>query len=539
MKKTITTFALFFTLFTFSFAELNAQNYFEDNFEAGLSKWIRGGGNWDTLSTTYSSSNHCVTDSRVGNYTFNSDPTITMSTLINLSSSTQPVLAFYHRYRLATCGYPYVHDNIYVEISSNGGFSWSQLKVWQGTNLAWTHEQFDLSNYKTNLVKIRFQLSSHNSCSAVSDGWFIDDVKIQENNTLNRTFSLPFLDNFENGLSKWFIGGFNWDTTTTNPNSGQYCVSDSKNGNYTFNSDPTITMSGVVNLANTAFPILSFFHRYSLATCGYPYVHDNIYVEISTDGGFTWIQLQNLQGSNVTWTYAQFDLSNYKTNRVKFRYKLSSHNSCNNSADGVYLDNVSIFDLIPSAINLSLTALMEGLYNPVTNQMAREEKIKVFLRNASSPYALIDSVVGYVDSQGLSGLLSFNGAPTGTYYIVLKNINNLETWSQDGGEYMVEDNSTYDYDFTTSASYGYGNNQKQIDTSPLRYGIYSGDVDQNGLIDLTDVLQINTAKNLFTTGFTVTDLNGDDLTDLTDLVIAYNNSAAFVSVKDPIVMLKP
>lgn len=37
----------------------------------------------------------------------------------------------------------------------------------------------------------------------------------------------------------------------------------------------------------------------------------------------------------------------------------------------------------------------------------------------------------------------------------------------------------------------------------------------------------------FVTGYVNTDLNGDDVTDLTDLVITYNNSIRFVSLKKP------
>ena len=71
-------------------------------------------------------------------------------------------------------------------------------------------------------------------CNA--DGWYIDDVKIHEYNTLNPPISIPFSDNFENGMDKWLIGGFNWDTTSTNPNSGNHCATDSPFGYYTVSS---------------------------------------------------------------------------------------------------------------------------------------------------------------------------------------------------------------------------------------------------------------------------------------------------------------
>ncbi|MCB0728579.1 MAG: hypothetical protein KDD00_14045 [Ignavibacteriae bacterium] len=534
MKKTITFFTLLFTIFIFNSSMLNAQNYFEDDFETGLSKWIAGGNNWDTTSSTFTSSNHCITDSPFGNYTYNSDPTITLSQIINLSNSTQPVLAFYHKFNLAAynCGSGTTYDYCYLEISTNGGFNWNQLKYWNGSNLAWTHEQFDLSAYKSNIVKIRFRLSSHNCHSNVADGWYVDEVKILESNTLNPTYSLPFTENFENGLDKWFVGGFNWDTTSISPSSGLYCATDSRTGNYTYNSDPAITMSGVVNLSGTNLPVLTFFHRYNLRAynCGSGTTYDRVYLEISTNGGNSWIQIQSWINTNLTWTFEQFDLSNYKYSKVKIRYRISSHNCIGSTLDGAYLDDVSILDLSPSAINLELTALTEGLYDPVSNKMVREEKVKVYLREIIQPYNLVDTVVGYLNLQGVSGLLSFNGVPTGTYYIVIKNINGIETWSQDGGEFMIGDNSTYEYDFTTAASKAYGNNQI---LKGSKYCIYSGDVDQNFLIDLTDVIQIRAAAILFTTGYVVTDLNGDFMTDLTDVVLANNNSAKFVERKTP------
>ncbi|MBV6478420.1 MAG: hypothetical protein HGGPFJEG_01175 [Ignavibacteria bacterium] len=543
MKIKNSIYAFGIVLLLLSVSSLRAQTYFSDDFENGKAKWIIGGGNWDTLSSTYSSSNHCLTDSRTGNYTYNSDPTVTLAQSINLSGTTSPVLSFYHRYDLAypICNYTQYYDYIYLEISSNGGFSWSQIKVWTGGNRAWTHEQFTLSNYKYNLVKFRFRLSSHNGCSSVADGWYIDDVKVQEFISTNPTFVFPFSDNFENGKYNWFLGGFNWDTSKVNPNSGMFCLTDSKSGNYAWNSDPIIVMSGVLNLSKTNFPVLTFYHRYSLASpiCNYTQYYDYIYLDVSTNGGFTWVALPPQpplnqppwHGSNNTWTSEQFDLSNYKSDKVKIRYRISSHNGCGSSADGASFDDVSIYDFNPAYINLNLKLLFEGMFDSGANEMAIQDTVTVFLRNAASPYTIKDTAKGVISPFTLSGQFYFHKPHTGNYYIVVNHRNTIVTWSKNGGVYLVKgDGSVNNYDFTTSASQAYGNNQILKGT---KYCIYSGDVNQDGIVDASDVGLIDNDASIGATGYLNNDLTGDSYVDGSDLSIADNNATNFITASRP------
>jgi len=166
-----------------SISKLNSQTYFSDNFETGLSKWIiAGSNNWDTLFTTYCSPGHCITDSRISNYIYNTDPIITMSGNLNLTNSTTPVLTFFHKYNLYEDWY-YGYDSIHVEISTNGGFNWTKIQGWRQTNNAWTYEQINLSAYKSNNFKLRFHLSSHNGGGGSADGWYIDDVNLFDMNS--------------------------------------------------------------------------------------------------------------------------------------------------------------------------------------------------------------------------------------------------------------------------------------------------------------------------------------------------------------------
>ncbi len=61
-----------------------------------------------------------------------------------------------------------------------------------------------------------------------------------------------------------------------------------------------------------------------------------------------------------------------------------------------------------------------------------------------------------------------------------------------------------------------------------KYCIYSGDPNQDGAINLTDILSIYNSANSFATGYLTTDLNGDRSVNLADILTAYNNSVNFV-----------
>ncbi len=52
-------------------------------------------------------------------------------------------------------------------------------------------------------------------------------------------------------------------------------------------------------------------------------------------------------------------------------------------------------------------------------------------------------------------------------------------------------------------------------------------------MNLTDIISISNNSANFITGFINTDLNGDSFTNLSDILIAYNNSNGFVASMTP------
>ena len=181
-----------------------------------------------------------------------------------------------------------------------------------------------------------------------------------------------------------------------------------------------------------------------------------------------------------------------------------------------------------SGVSAAITTLMQGFYNNVTNQLSMSDTVRAYLRNTFAPYAVVDSSIGIIDSLTFKASYQFPNAPDGNYYIQLKHRNSLETWSKFGVNYQTS--ITLNYDFTFAASQSYGNNTI---LKGSKYCMYSGDVTQDGYIDLADVVNIYNNGALFVNGYVATDVNGDLITDLADVLIAYNNAIVFVSAKYP------
>ena len=176
--------------------------------------------------------------------------------------------------------------------------------------------------------------------------------------------------------------------------------------------------------------------------------------------------------------------------------------------------------------HLSLKMLVEGLYDPVTERM-KPDSAKVFLRNASSPFAIIDSAVAQVDSLGNADHYFMNAVNGVNYYISLHHQNSLETWSSSTFSFNSNEAA---YDFTSIVTSAFGNNMVLMGN---KYCIYSGDINQDGTIDATDAGTVaNDAAN-YVTGNVATDLTGDNYVDGTDFVIANNNSENYVSLLRP------
>lgn len=147
------------------------------------------------------------------------------------------------------------------------------------------------------------------------------------------------------------------------------------------------------------------------------------------------------------------------------------------------------------------------------------DTITIDLHNPTSPYAVSESVKALLHTNGNANVTFSSGAAGRPYYIVIRHRNSLETWSAN----TVTINNGVTYDFTISASQAFGSNAVVLSGS--EFGNYSGDVDQNGVIDLYDQTLIENYTELFLTGYYTNDLTGDGQVESADYSLIENNQA--------------
>lgn len=193
--------------------------------------------------------------------------------------------------------------------------------------------------------------------------------------------------------------------------------------------------------------------------------------------------------------------------------------------------SISDFAVTPGG-SASVKVIPQGFYN-ASGYLNCVDTVLVLLANASAPYAIVDSAYATLDSLTYTAAAALAKANSGYYYVLVKHRNSIETWSSQTFAYVKGDAITYN--FTDSLTKAYGSNLVQVSTSPELYGIYSGDVNQDGYVDPLDLSLVDQDSFNYQSGTALsTDINGDHFVDPLDLSIVDQNSFNYVGVKTPV-----
>jgi outer membrane biosynthesis protein TonB len=347
---------------------------FTDSMESG-SNWVAEG-TWSVVTDTVWSGAGAFADSPGGNYLHGSDTSLLLDGLLDLGGTTAPELTWWDTYALAA------YDHGYVEVSTDGGATWTSLfDHYYATNTGWTRHSVDLSAYAGQQVGLRFRLDARNH-TYVADGWTLDDVSVAERSI--SIFSLPFSDDMEAGAGNWVAEG-TW-ALSTGTRSGDYAWTDSPGGNYLHGSDTSLLLDGLLDLGGTSAPELTWWDTYALAA------YDYAYVEVSTDGGVTWVSVfDHYYATNTGWTRHSVDLSAYAGQQAGLRFRLDARNHTY-VADGWTLDDVTVAERSVTAFSLPFSDGMESEANWITE----------------GTWAVVTDTVH-------SGLGAFTDSPSGNY----------------------------------------------------------------------------------------------------------------------------
>lgn len=232
----------------------------------------------------------------------------------------------------------------------------------------------------------------------------------------------------------------------------------------------------------------------------------NGFMGITTNGGVTWAQSNPGFSTTVdvqfpaksTW----FTISD-RNGQYQIGRKLETNNT----------------------ITVNPVIGIEGFWNGST-QVA--DTVTLELRNSTSPYALVASKKAVITPGIGYGTFEYSSVGAGSYYVVVKHRNTIETWS--ASPIAMTPGGNYNYDFTTAATQAYGSNMV---LKLGRHCIYSGDTDQDGSVDATDFSQVDNDAFNFVSGYVATDVTGDNSVDASDAAIVDNNAFNFVQKITP------
>ncbi|HMR41423.1 MAG TPA: M12 family metallo-peptidase [Ignavibacteria bacterium] len=238
----------------------------------------------------------------------------------------------------------------------------------------------------------------------------------------------------------------------------------------------------------------------------------NVNIEYSTDNGGGWNSIE--VNVPVTQRYLNWTIPNVPmTSQAKVRILNSANSSEGDTCDAAF----SITNYLnPYNITLGIEGFRDGAAQV-------PDTVRFEFRNYTAPFAIADSSTVYLSSSG-NVSAGFSNSAGGYFLIRVLHRNALETWSSSVVNFTSS--GTANYDFTALQNRAYGNNQI---LKSGKWCFYSGDTDRNGIIDLDDVIAVyNDAAN-FASGYTVSDITGNETVDLNDILFTFNNSNNFIA----------
>lgn len=188
----------------------------------------------------------------------------------------------------------------------------------------------------------------------------------------------------------------------------------------------------------------------------------------------------------------------------------------------------------PPSKTLTVSVFLEGLYSGL-NQMnpARDEngphfgtgiadKITIELHSASNYNTLVYSTGNL--NLGTSGLAvaAIPGNYSSSYYLTIRHRNSITVTSALPVSFAA---SSINYAFNQPSKVFGGN----VYLKPQgNYVVYGGDVNQDDLVDSSDMIMVDNDSSDFSAGYLASDVNGDGLVDSSDMIIVDNNSGNFI-----------
>lgn len=168
------------------------------------------------------------------------------------------------------------------------------------------------------------------------DSWGLDvDNFIEVEVETGGGTAIEFSDDFENGTGNWVLEG-TWGLSTAQFNSPTNSLTESPTGNYADNLNISATLKSPIDLSSAFGATLKFYTKYNIEE-GFDYM----YIEVSDDGGLSWIEVDAIDAVQTAWTELTYDIGGFVgTEEFLMRFRFFSDVGFN--LDGMYIDDVVI-----------------------------------------------------------------------------------------------------------------------------------------------------------------------------------------------------
>ena len=144
-----------------------------------------------------------------------------------------------------------------------------------------------------------------------------------------------FSDNFESGVDNWTFTG-TWGLTSSSFYSSSNSLSESPTGNYTNMQSSTVTIKNNLDLSSYLGAEISFWCKFNIETA-----FDYVYLEISKDGGSSFVQIDEYTGIQTDWTKLTYNIGSFAGySDVKIRFRFFSDQAV--VKDGMFIDDMII-----------------------------------------------------------------------------------------------------------------------------------------------------------------------------------------------------
>lgn len=178
------------------------------------------------------------------------------------------------------------------------------------------------------------------------------------------------LNNFETEVTEPWEHTSTWQRVTTDAYEGNYCFTESPNGNY--GNEEYYGFAGIIDLPVNNFAVLncnlSFAAKYDLEEN-----FDYAFVEFSTDGN-VWERRAQFTGTS-NWQRHSFVLNDFAGNNNQVYFRIMMQTDQAETADGIYIDDIRLHAIASytdesdevSPVNKIKLSAYPNPFNPTSN----------------------------------------------------------------------------------------------------------------------------------------------------------------------------